>query len=119
MSFLISRKEKNKKAWIIDISIFLLILFFDIIFYYFIIGIGGNYIIFIFFLILRKIIPIKRVTKRQITRDSCVAKSINTRNRDQGRTYVNPFNADLSKRGRDRTRGEEEMFCPDPARRYE
>lgn len=37
MSFLISRKEKNKKAWIIDISIFLLILFFDIMFYYFII----------------------------------------------------------------------------------
>jgi len=58
----------------------------------------------------------KPVVKRQIAHDSYRRiVSVNTRNRNQGRAYVNPFNADPSKR--DGTeRGGEEMFCPRPCR---
>lgn len=53
--------------------------------------------------------------EHQITRDLRGTKSKYVKQRP--RTYVNPFNADLSKRERDRRRDGEEMFCPDPARR--
>ena len=62
---------------------------------------------------------VKPVVKRQIAPDSYhEIVSVNTRNRKHGCAYVNPFNADPSKR--DGTeRGGEEMFCPRPCRGYE
>lgn len=72
-----------------------------------------------FFFAIRAVLKrrsIKPVVKRQIAHDSYRGiVSVNTRNRKQGRAYVNPFNADPSKR--DGTeRGGEEMFCPRPCR---